>query len=202
MIRHCRPSPLRRLRPYAIALSLAAAPLLVPVAAPLAATDITYRVVGVEADDVLNIRVGPSVEYPVIGAIPPTGRGVRLIGACHGWCPVRYHGARGWVHGRFLAREPAVEPFARRETAPAAQSVLAGYWRVTNVPAGDVLQVRNAPSGAAPVIHELSAKDTCVVLGEGCQKPWCQVRIQAGERERVGWVHAKFLAPSDARCGR
>ena len=30
---------------------------------------------------------------------------MRLIGACHGWCPVSYHGARGWVHGRFLARE-------------------------------------------------------------------------------------------------
>jgi hypothetical protein len=40
----------------------------------------TYRVVGVEYDDVLNIRAGPSMGYPVVGVIPPGGRGVRLVG--------------------------------------------------------------------------------------------------------------------------
>jgi uncharacterized protein YraI len=42
----------------------------------------SYRVVGVEYDDVLNIRAGPSMGYPVVGAIPPGSRGVRLAGHC------------------------------------------------------------------------------------------------------------------------
>ena len=45
----------------------------------------TYRVVGVEYDDVLNIRAGPSMGYPIVGVIPPGGRGVRLVGHCQGW---------------------------------------------------------------------------------------------------------------------
>src|ERR1051326_7578771 len=68
--------------------------------------DRTYRVVGVEFDDVLNIRAGPSADYPVVGEIPPTGRGVHLVGECYGWCPIWYKGASGWVSARYLAAEP------------------------------------------------------------------------------------------------
>ena len=74
----------------------------------------TYRVVAVELDDVLNIRAGPSAGHPIVGEIPPTGRGVQLLGPCREWCPIRYNGASGWVSGRYLAVEPAVAPFVRR----------------------------------------------------------------------------------------
>jgi|GEM_PF-2949405 len=77
----------------------------------------TYRVVDVDRDDVLNIRSGPSVSYPVVGEIPPTGRGVELIGPCRGWCLVRYRGASGWVHGRYLAAEPVVARYVERTPA-------------------------------------------------------------------------------------
>ncbi|HUC47679.1 MAG TPA: hypothetical protein VMR94_14080, partial [Hyphomicrobiaceae bacterium] len=33
----------------------------------------TYRVVSVARGDVLNLRSGPSVAYPVVGTIPPGG---------------------------------------------------------------------------------------------------------------------------------
>src|SRR6185503_21326134 len=82
----------------------------------------TYRVVAVAFDDVLNIRAGPSAGHPIVGEIPPTGRGVQLLGPCREWCPIRYNGASGWVSGRYLAVEPVVAPFVRRlppETAAA-----------------------------------------------------------------------------------
>jgi uncharacterized protein YraI len=81
----------------------------------------TYRVVAVESDDVLNIRAGPSAGHPIVGEIPPTGRGVQLLGPCREWCPIRYNGASGWVSGRYLAVEPTVaRSFAacRRASAP------------------------------------------------------------------------------------
>ena len=83
-----------------------------------------YRVVAVDLDDVLNIRAGPSAGHPIVGEIPPTARGLRLLGPCRGWCPIRYNGATGWVSGRYLAVEPAVAPFVRRLPPEAAAAAL------------------------------------------------------------------------------
>ncbi len=106
---------------------LLAACLLVPVFAQQPAWaahgDRTYRVVDVEYDDVLNVRAGPSVGFPIVGEIPPGGRGVQLIGPCRGWCPVRYRGASGWVHSRYLAAEPAARRTAERQPAPPEKSL-------------------------------------------------------------------------------
>ena len=76
-------------------------------AAPAANAAAFFRVEGVENDDILNVRSGPSEYHPAIGTIPPTGRGVKLIGPCvNDWCPVRHRGITGWVNGYYLAREP------------------------------------------------------------------------------------------------
>ncbi len=66
----------------------------------------TFRVVRVDADDLLNVRSGPAEFYEPVGIIPSQGRGVKLTGACVGaWCPIRHHGVRGWVHRHYLAKE-------------------------------------------------------------------------------------------------
>ena len=39
----------------------------------------SYRVVGVAADDVLNVRSGPSLGFSVIGALPHDATGVQNI---------------------------------------------------------------------------------------------------------------------------
>ncbi len=66
----------------------------------------SFRVAGVEAYDVLNIRRGPSTDYAVVGAIPPNGRGVRIVGACITyWCPINHRGTTGWVSRIYLAEE-------------------------------------------------------------------------------------------------
>jgi uncharacterized protein YraI len=64
----------------------------------------TFRVVNVASDDVLNIRSGPNSSSPIVGSIPPDGRGVRIAGTCNGrWCPVDFQGIRGWVNKQYLA---------------------------------------------------------------------------------------------------
>ena len=63
----------------------------------------TYQVVGVASDDVLNIRSGPSVRYPIVGEIPSGSGCVIRSRICQGrWCRVQYVGMRGWVNVRYL----------------------------------------------------------------------------------------------------
>ncbi len=69
-----------------------------------------YAVVGVEANDVLNIRDGAGVENPITGTIPPnginiekTGKGVEVDGSI--WFPIRYQNNEGWVNSHFLAQQ-------------------------------------------------------------------------------------------------
>ncbi|MEM8977410.1 MAG: SH3 domain-containing protein, partial [Pseudomonadota bacterium] len=65
-----------------------------------------FRVVGVRADDRLNIRIAPSSEARIVATIPPFGRGIRIIGACADvWCPIAYRQANGWVNSLFIERE-------------------------------------------------------------------------------------------------
>jgi len=65
-----------------------------------------YRVRGVDANDVLNVRRGPSDGHASIAAIPPSGRRVRITGPCEQvWCPVQYGRIKGWVNSLYLAEE-------------------------------------------------------------------------------------------------
>lgn len=65
-----------------------------------------YKVTGVSANDVLNIRASPDANSAIVNTIPPDGRGVKITGDCsENWCPVDYRHALGWVNCRFLARE-------------------------------------------------------------------------------------------------
>ncbi|HKD56685.1 MAG TPA: SH3 domain-containing protein [Hyphomicrobiaceae bacterium] len=186
--------------------------ILPPFIAPAAAHEKvpTYRVVYVAPDDVLNLRSGPSPAYSVVGAIPPGGRGVRLVGHCQAWCPVSYNGTSGWVNRAYLAREPASEEPALPERArgyvavplPAARKHgrLPSYWQVTGMPEGESLKVHEAPSTTATVVHAFEPQSACIKLAGSCQKPWCQVMFPGLNSDRLGWVNAHNLAPSHRAC--
>jgi uncharacterized protein YgiM (DUF1202 family) len=66
-----------------------------------------FRVDGVAADDVLNIRSKPDAKASVLGSIPPAEEHVEGVGAPNTvgrgtWQRVRYAGVVGWVNARFL----------------------------------------------------------------------------------------------------
>lgn len=85
-----------------IALLLAA----LPAAATQNAWPALYDVTGVAANDVLNVRAGPSVSEPVIGTLAPDARGVEVIRPSHGegWGLVNVGGRAGWASLAYLQR--------------------------------------------------------------------------------------------------
>lgn len=78
-------------------------------------TLVSFRVAGVGEGDTLNVRSGPSEYHLVVGAIPASGRGVQIIGACRDlWCPIRHGRLKGWVNRYYLAEEIGQRASARR----------------------------------------------------------------------------------------
>jgi hypothetical protein len=72
-----------------------------------------FMVANVRADDVLNVRSGPSADFDIVGELPPGSRGIAITDACRArWCPVRHLSATGWVNSAFLAPEPSPAPTA------------------------------------------------------------------------------------------
>ncbi len=75
---------------------------------PPATPTVSYRVVRVPRNDVLNMRNFPGGD--IIGAIPPNGRGVTLQDCAHDWqgqpwCLATYGNQRGWVATAYLRQE-------------------------------------------------------------------------------------------------
>lgn len=69
-----------------------------------------YTVVNVAADDALNMRAGPGVQFSVVGTLPYFAEGVQIASAevmvdGSPWVPAKYLGTAGWVNRNFLARQ-------------------------------------------------------------------------------------------------
>ena len=65
-------------------------------------------VIGVRFDDVLNLRVGPGANQPIVGEIPPTYDGLVAVGNTRHlpssfWMEIEYDGEDGWVHMGYVA---------------------------------------------------------------------------------------------------
>lgn len=70
-----------------------------------------FMVINVASDDVLNVRSGAGVEYPIVGTIPYNGTDIQVTGPTmvvgeSSWAPILYEGFSGWVNLRFLAAQP------------------------------------------------------------------------------------------------
>jgi uncharacterized protein YraI len=139
--------------------------------------DSPYRVVHVAANDVLNMRRGPAVRYPILSFIPPDGRGVRILKTVEceaAWCQVDYNGAQGWVNTLFLAAEQAGEP----------------TYRVISVANDDVLNVRSGPNADLSIVGAIPPNGHGVRIVGACTGQWCPIDFH-GTR---GWVNKQYLA--------
>ncbi|HUS96386.1 MAG TPA: SH3 domain-containing protein [Hyphomicrobiaceae bacterium] len=66
-----------------------------------------YGVVNVAGSDVLNIRKSGSDIAPIVGALPPNARNIRILGACRAeWCRVTHREQVGWVNRFYIAPQP------------------------------------------------------------------------------------------------
>jgi len=71
-----------------------------------------FRVTGVAAGDVLNIRAEPSAGAAILGSLPPDAAGVEVVAEQGGWGLVSAGEGAGWVKLSFLARQPGEDWFA------------------------------------------------------------------------------------------
>jgi len=70
-------------------------------------------VIGVQHDDVLNLRAGPGADQPIVDEIPPTFADLVALGNTRDldpsfWIEVDYEGTVGWVHMSFIGFEGVV----------------------------------------------------------------------------------------------
>lgn len=148
---------------------------------------VTYRVVNVAFDDILNVRSGPNASAPILSTIRPRTKGVVIAGNCEGeWCPVRYGRSQGWVNRYFLAPENGNR---RSELARRSQPAPITY-KVVHVPAGDVLNLRRRPDPDAMVVATIPPSGQRIRLTGYCFEEWCPVAYG----QSSGWAHRNFLA--------
>ncbi|QFS84532.1 Bacterial SH3 domain protein [Roseivivax sp. THAF40] len=76
-------------------------------AAPVAAQDLPalYDVTGVAADDVLNVREGPSASSTQIGTLAPDASDIEVSAIDGGWGRVNTQERSGWASLSFLSRQ-------------------------------------------------------------------------------------------------
>ncbi len=77
---------------------------------PAAGVENAHCVVGVEANDVLNVRAQPGADQPIIGVIPPYGFNISVTGEARDvagslWLPITYGDLQGWVNSHYLAEQ-------------------------------------------------------------------------------------------------
>jgi uncharacterized protein YraI len=137
-----------------------------------------YRVIGVAADDVLNVRQGPGARFPLVGTLPPDGRGVRLASTveCVGvWCQANFSNVSGWVNTLYLGTD----------MADAATT-----YRVVNVASNDVLNIRSGPNADLAIVGSIPPDSRGVRVVGACTGQWCPIDFH-GIR---GWVNKQYLA--------
>jgi len=120
--------------------------------------------------------------------LPANATGLEIVrdSCVSGWCRVQYRCMEGWVSERYLAlssgEAPVVAPF---------QAL--GEFKV-RVPAEEVLSIREDPHHLAPLVAELSADATGVLVHyclvpKGSKETWCY--LSHGRRD--GWANGRFL---------
>lgn len=141
--------------------------------APLSAQDRTLPYWASLRYEKVNMRVGPSAEYPVTWVYLRQGLPVKVVRLREGWRLVEDHdGTQGWV--------------AASQLDPARGGLVIG---------AGLTEVRAEPSMASAV--KWRAEPGVVTRLKACRTGWCEVDI-AG---RKGWISAARLWGSDALPG-
>ena len=142
-------------------------------------TELLYRIVNVQEDDVLNIRAKPTVDSALIGQIPPDGEGVQITGASFKtddatWVPIQYKEVSGWVNRHFLSE----------------QSLL---YRIINISEDDVLNLRASPGTNQPIVTEIPPNGRDIQITGSTVNADGAVWVPIKYMEHRGWVNRDFL---------
>ena len=82
--------------------------------------------------------------------------------------------------------------------APGTATTGPGCYRVVNLPAWDVLNVRQGPSARSSIVMAISSDTYAIIAGRGvCRSGWCPVAVSDESGTRRGWIKGRYLAPSE-----
>ncbi|MFC4255888.1 SH3 domain-containing protein [Croceibacterium xixiisoli] len=145
------------------AIPLAAA--MLAAAVPAAAQDREVPYWATLREDEVNMRTGPSGNYPIEWVYRRQGLPMKVVRLNQGWRLVEDpDGARGWIAARLLN--------------PARGAIVIG---------DDPVEIREAPSGEAPV--RWRAEPGVVGKLGDCDNGWCRFDVTG----RNGWVREDRL---------
>lgn len=115
--------------------------------------------------DEVNMRVGPSVEYPIAWVYKRKGLPVKVVRIREGWRLVEDHeGTQGWI--------------SQNQLDPARGGMVTG---------SGTTEVRAGPESSAAI--KWRAEAGVIARMKRCREGWCEVDI-AG---RKGWISAARL---------
>ena len=154
------------------------------------------------ATTAVNIRTGPSTDYPVLGVAQP-GQTSEITGKSQdgGWWQVRVPTSLsadglGWVSADYVvaynaANVPVVTappPPAPVVTPPPPSSAPTGYWVITTEP----LNVRAGPGNEYPSYGKIPAGVPLQVTGANGN--WLSVYLPALPGN-IGWISGNYVVP-------
>lgn len=143
------------------------------IVAPLAAQDRALPYWASLRYEKVNMRVGPSAEYPVTWVYQRQGLPVKVVRIREGWRLIEDHeGTQGWI--------------AASQLDPARGGMVIG---------DGLAEVRAEPNTASVV--KWRAEPGVVTKLKSCREGWCEVDIGG----RKGWISAGRLWGSDALPG-
>jgi len=150
---------------------------------------IFFEVINVVEDDVLYIREFPSPQSRKIGYIPPRQSCVAYLNQLREknsqtWVSITYKGVRGWVNLYHLRQLP-------RGECPA------GYYKVINVPANDVLNMRDTASHYGSQVGQIPPNENCLPQLDQSYASNSQKWVMIRYNNTKGWVNSYFLKKSD-----
>lgn len=144
-------------------------------------------VVQVPGGDLVNVRGGPGVQYPVIVRLgefeTATAIGRTETGP---WLQITLPKGMGWINSEFtrVAGDPRTLPIAAPSQLPARSTA-----RVI-VPAGDFVNMRTLPNLRAPVAGVLRSRQSAPVVGSNRDQTWWQIQVGS----RLLWVNTGVVA--------
>ena len=142
-------------------------------AAPLTAQDRVLPYWATLRYEKVNMRVGPSAEYPVAWVYVRKGLPVKVVRIREGWRLVEDEaGEQGWI--------------AASQLDPARGGLVIGK---------ELAEVRAGPSAATAV--KWRAEPGVVTRLKACREGWCEVDIEG----RKGWISAERLYGSERLPG-
>jgi SH3-like domain-containing protein len=132
-----------------------------------------HCVINVATADRLKVRSQPDASASVVGRLRYGQCGVIVTGNCAGaWCPIEDGRVAGWINSRFISM---VSP---------------SLYCVTDVDAGDRLNVRAYPSTISRILTRLPPNQCDIAFLPYAVGSWQKIRVVGYE----GWVNRRYLS--------